>query len=517
MATTNTTSTSYSYLSTSNNRMSGLASGMDIDGLVEKLMKAESAKMERLQQQKQKYEWQREAYRSVNTKLESFRTDMFDKYGLTSSIISNKVSNSNENKIAATATSTASGSLTISKATLAEGAHDVKGLANTTNKTTVSSIFGGTTPTPNADGSFTETIKVYQQDGSSKNIELNYTIDDTLETIAQKINSQNAGLTAIVGNDGQFSLTATATGKFNNTTEVPAPSPLIQGTIEFGSSNGIFAKLGFDPAIDGKDAVYKVNGVEKTSKSNTIAISGYSLTLKNKIEDGESVSISSTLDSDSVVDKVKSFVELYNGLIKDLSTQVTTKKNLDYSPLTDAQKSEMPKEDIEKWEEKAKAGIIKGDTTITSVLSKMRSALSNIQVDDGNGNKLSIFSIGIDTNTDGTLTIKDETKLKTAVESNPQGVAKLFTQASSTGTSNGIVENLRTAAKSAIDTITTKAGKENALDTTYTLGHTITDIEKQITAWKDRLKDIESRYYSQFTAMEDAINKANSQSSLFSM
>ena len=60
MASTNATgsASSYSYLQTANNRFSGLASGMDIDSIVEKLMKAESAKMEKLQQQKQKYKGQ---------------------------------------------------------------------------------------------------------------------------------------------------------------------------------------------------------------------------------------------------------------------------------------------------------------------------------------------------------------------------------------------------------------------------------------------------------------------------
>ena len=49
-------SSSYSYLQTANSRISGLASGIDTEAMVEKLMKAQSVQMEKLQQQKQKYE-----------------------------------------------------------------------------------------------------------------------------------------------------------------------------------------------------------------------------------------------------------------------------------------------------------------------------------------------------------------------------------------------------------------------------------------------------------------------------
>ena len=207
MTSTNSTSTAYSYLSTAGNRFSGLASGMDIDSIVEKLMKAESAKMEKLQQQKQKYEWQREAYRSVNTKLETFRTDAFDKYGKQSDFVINKVSNSNESKISATATANASGTLSIESATTAKAAVGLSStIAGRTNSTTVAEMFGSSKA-----GSFT--LQVSQQNGSTKDVVVDYTEEDTLETIAQKINAQNKGVTAIVGNDencqyqiGRFSL-----------------------------------------------------------------------------------------------------------------------------------------------------------------------------------------------------------------------------------------------------------------------------------------------------------------------
>jgi flagellar hook-associated protein 2 len=522
MATNSTSSTSsYSYLQTSSSRFSGLASGMDIDSIVEKLMKAESAKMEKLQQQKQKYEWQREAYRSVNTKLETFRTDTFDNFGKQSDFVTNKVSNSNESKVSATATATASGTLTISNATLAKNAigisktindqlaDDGTNTASRSNTTSLSNI--------GISGSGTFELQVQQQSGNPKTVTVSYDENDTLETIAQKINSQNKGVTAMVGDDGTFSLTSAATGEFTG------------GTVKLTSDDkNLFKNLGFTDAsgnkltelANGANATYTINGVTKTSQSNSLTISGYNVQLKEDIT--SSVTISSTLDTDSVVDKVKSFIETYNTLVKDLKGQTSQKKAMDYQPLTDAQKADMTTDEIAKWEEKAKQGIIRNDKSIESALSAMRTALSSVSIEtddigpNGEKKKMSIFSIGLDTNTDGTIKIKDEKKLREAIESNPQNVANLFTQSSTSTSGEGLVSKLRTAAKGAIDSITLKAGKEGSLENSYTLGKNITDLDKRIADWKERLEDIEERYYKQFTAMETAIQNANTQSSIFS-
>ena len=511
MATTNSVS-SYSYLSSAGSRFSGLASGMDIDSIVEKLMKAESAKMEKLQQQKQKYEWQRDAYRSVNTKLEAFRADAFDNFGKVSNFVVNKVSNSNESKASAVATSTASGTMTISEATIATAAFSVSTTeANRTNTTKLADLAGFTA------ASGTVTLEVAQQDGTLKEVKIEYTSDDTLESFANKINAKKGGVTAVVGQDGKFSLTAAATGNFDGgTIRIKTDENSVSS-----DTNGVFAAIGFGNgtvlADNGTDAQYTVNGVTQTSKSNTFSISGYNITLKGNISAGDTpTTISSTLDTDTVVDKVKSFIEVYNGLITDLKGQTSQKKNYNYAPLTDAQKAEMTEDQIKNWEVQSKQGILRNDSAITNALSKMRDAISGttIEID---GKKLNIFSLGLDTNRDGTLVIKDEAKLRAQIEDNPNNVAELFTKSSTTATSQdgGIVANIRSAAKSAIDSISAKAGKESAAEETYSLGKEISSISDRIKEWQTRLKTIEDRYYNQFTAMETAIQKANSQSSLF--
>lgn len=55
-------------------RISGLASGMDIDELVKSMMQAERVPLDKLTQKKQSSEWQRDDYRSMNTSLSELDT-----------------------------------------------------------------------------------------------------------------------------------------------------------------------------------------------------------------------------------------------------------------------------------------------------------------------------------------------------------------------------------------------------------------------------------------------------------
>lgn len=508
MASTN--STSFSYLSTTGNRFTGLASGMDIDSIVEKLMKAESAKMEKLQQQKQKYEWQRDAYRGINVKLEAFRTEAFDKYK-PSTFSTKSVSVSDSSKVSVTASSSAAGSLEISSVKLAKAARLKIDLKNSPadGSATLKSLG------LNADqGKLT--FNVLQKDGSMKETEIEYQGTDTIDQLVSKINNSGAGLTAIFGN-GQLSLSTSSTGA---------------GTVDEGPSLQVLSDTGnlFESAKDpntgeiaanGVNAEYTVNGITKTSQTNSFSELGYSITLNKEFNETDGVvSISSTTDTQSVIDQVKSFVELYNGLIESMNTPIKERKDYNYQPLTDAQKAAMSEDEIKKWEEKAKQGTLRNDTAISSVVSNMRTALYSIGTDkDSKYNTL--FNIGITTSAeykDGGKLVIDEKKLKAAIEANPEVVSDLFTRSAGTNGSDdkgGLITQLREVAKTGIDTIAAKAGKEGAVANSYTLGKTIISVEDRISTWKDKLKSIEERYFKQFSAMEAAIQKANSQSSLF--
>jgi flagellar hook-associated protein 2 len=88
-------------------RIGGLASGMDIDSLVADLMKAERMPLDKLKQNKQTLEWQRDDFREMNSLLFSFRNATFD-MKLTSNYRARATNSSNSEKVTATATSSAS-------------------------------------------------------------------------------------------------------------------------------------------------------------------------------------------------------------------------------------------------------------------------------------------------------------------------------------------------------------------------------------------------------------------------
>ncbi|MFF6014775.1 flagellar filament capping protein FliD [Lysinibacillus fusiformis] len=825
------------------NRIGGLASGMDIDSLVKKLMNAERAPLNKLYQKKQTYEWQRDAYRGVNTKLKTFDTYISDNLVL-KSLISKTAASSNSNLVSATATGSASGTLSIEGVSqLATAARKVGDQVNAVGTTKIS------------DFASTGTIefKAIQTNGklASEATKIEITPDMTVDQFISKVNSSNAGISAVFEN-GRFSFTAKNTGDVKGDDEIKVVGGL-----------DIFNKLGFaDPNkvqnTEGKNAIFTVNGIATERTTNTFTISGYNVTLKDtfnglqtiadkykaaveelknattnlankqanlitkqnaygasdinsytanhetayknafgntlslsqqvqynklgnnawrnlstdeinyiknqssaqgikdnldgsslsdeskaklkdlsndvldvlfsnkdqltdfkaqaeyekygvklkdfdqnaidalkrfsynssdsiekihkdiddnpeftkevkdalkslskddltnliatdsatlktyqekaqaddfkqkysqlgdalikelqegtkKVEDltekqkeiwnslspekkgqfydladqnikrseyltavaeekaaqtrlteanntekaatadasaagilkddgsggkvvdedkvnaapqAQAVTMTSTTDVDDIMAKIKEFVTTYNGFIKDLNDQTKETKYRDYTPLTSEQREEMSESEIKLWEEKAKSGLLRGDTLIREGLAGMRSLVyqSNPGIDSKYN---SLFSIGITTsknyNDGGTLEI-DETKLRKVLEEDPDAVEKLFKNSEGkkddvvdgkTVDTRGYLDKLRESMKTFEITIEKKAGRSTMTDAQYAIGKNLVDTESRISTWKRKLEDIEARYWKQFTAMEQAINKANQQSSMF--
>lgn len=247
------------------------------------------------------------------------------------------------------------------------------------------------------------------------------------------------------------------------------------------------------------------------------------------------VTMTSTTDVDDMMKNIKDFVATYNGFIKDLSGQTKESKYRDYTPLTAEQKKDMSENEIKLWEEKAKSGLLRGDSLIRNGLSDMRSLVYQANPAVENSEFNSLFKIGITSsknyNEGGTLEI-DEVKLRKALEEDPDSVAKLFSfsdgkekdtiQVEENGVmvskevdTRGFFQKVRGSMKEMEINIEKKAGRSTMTDNQYSIGQSLIDAEKRIDTWEFKLKNIEARYWKQFAAMETAINKANSQSSLF--
>jgi flagellar hook-associated protein 2 len=88
-------------------RVSGLASGLDTDALIKKLMDAQRIPMNKMTQKKQLLEWKRDDYRTLNNKILDFRNAAFD-MKLQSSYLAKKASSSQESIVSVTGSANAS-------------------------------------------------------------------------------------------------------------------------------------------------------------------------------------------------------------------------------------------------------------------------------------------------------------------------------------------------------------------------------------------------------------------------
>ena len=228
---------------------------------------------------------------------------------------------------------------------------------------------------------------------------------------------------------------------------------------------------------------------------------------------GQTVRVAVSHDVDAVVEKIKAFVETYNSTLESIAGELYEERYRDYLPLTDEQKKEMSDRDIEKWEEKARSGMLRGDQLLSSIYNNIRSVtMARVEGLSGPYNNLS--SIGITTvhNTERGKLHNDETKLREALTNDPEGVMNLFTHSGESAGQSGVAVKLYDAVNNAMSRITEKAGSSGALYDNSVLGQDIERLNRSISLAEERLLKLEERYYRQFTAMEQAINRMNQQS-----
>ncbi|WP_457786337.1 flagellar hook-associated protein 2 [Geobacillus sp. Geo 8.1] len=483
-------------------RISGLASGMDIDKIVSDLMKAERMPLDKLKQKKQLLEWQRDDYRAMNTLLQGLDDYLFSNITLQSSMLKKTVSSSNESVVTATAGSSAANVATTMQVNqVATSAVWLSDAAVRVDKASFSVA-----------ADVTLTINVTNGDGTTKQASITVKQGTTLDGLIAQLNSNlDLGVSAFYDEQtGWVSIMKKDTG---------AQASLVladQATADFFAQ-----KLGFAGAIAGqelpgktagKDADITINGLQTTRSSNTFTINGVTYTLKGT----GAATVSVATDADAMFNAIKGFVDKYNDTIDKINAELKEERYRDYPPLTDEQKEAMTEKQIELWEEKARSGMLRGDSILSSALSKMR---MNVYTKVEGANIPSGFSqlaqIGITTSSnylDGGKLIIDETKLREKIKENPDAVYQLFNQDGATDAEKGIARRLRDTIKETIGKIEQKAGKTVWTNQQFAIGRDLIQINDQIDRFQDRLKQIEDRYYRQFTAMEEAIQRANQQS-----
>ena len=505
---------SSSYSSSSAMRMSGLASGIDTDSIIEQLMAAHRAPVNRLEQQRTWTEWQRDAYREVNTLITNFRNYLFD-FKLEGNLRARTATVTGaSDAVSVRATGSAyTGTLNVEVKQLATAASlksttIFKEISAFDPNTKLSEVFAAK---KNEDSNFNyQETYLFKINGTE--IEVNIA-EDSLNDVIKRIN-EKTNVTAFYHN-GEISFVSKQTGAINGP-DGKKPDIVFED-VDGDFLESIFKVNNPDSKISAQNAIITVNGIEVRDPSNTINVNGVEITLHQVTPEGQSATIQVSTDADQLVEKIKGFIEEYNKLIATLNEKVRETRYRDYPPLTKAQKEEMEEREIELWEEKAKSGLLRNDSLIMQALSDMRMDMS-AQVKVGDNQYMTLSSIGIETgsyNEHGKLYLSDEAALREAIAKDPDAVIALFTangEENGDGSDVGIAERIYASLLTTVDNLTEKAGRTVSLADNSILGKQLKQIDEEIAAWNERLFELENRYYRQFTAMEMAISRYNSQS-----
>lgn len=480
----------------SNLRFSGMASGMDTENMVKQLMQAERMPLEKLEQQKIGLEWKRDAYRETNTSLLNLRNKAFD-MKLNNTYKAKEATSSNDSVAKVTAQNGAT-----------EGIHkvEVKNIAK--------GVFAASQNQMNSTKNSSETLAT--QLGASGTVEFslngkNFSFDsgtNSLDDVLKSINDSNLGVKA--------SYDSNLDRVFFNSTETGSSSKL---DIVEGAGNLFSQHLQMDMSADGtndnelhlsgEDANIVYNGVSISNAENQLSVNGLNLNL----QDVGTVNVNVSNNVDEVFNKVKDFVTEYNKVLEGLNGKLSENRNRDYKPLTESQKEEMSDKQIELWEEKSKSGLLNGDPILRSTVTNLRQAMSSVVgglPEEAN----TMFDIGLSTGNykeRGKIVI-DEDKLKKAIADNPEKVMNLFTQDSQDPTKQGLAQRLHTTLDNSMDRISNKAGGVKSFGSS-SISSKLSQIDNEREDFTRRLSEVEERYWKQFTAMEKALQKMNSQSS----
>lgn len=352
-----------------------------------------------------------------------------------------------------------------------------------------------------------------------------FTSDYTVAKMMSEINaSKNAGATMTF---------STLTNSFALSSSGYGTAASIEFSAEDGSTGAeLLNTLGLTSGTltQGRNLQLEVNGETVETSSNSFTADGTTMTFTSAAQ-GAEFSYEVKKDNSSAIDAIKSFVEDYNKIIEEVYGQLDQKPNSDYYALTDddIEDMDLSEKQQEKWEEKAKEGLLYNDSTVSTVMQKMRSVLYST-VKTADGQTFSLFSMGITTSDDwgdhGKLEI-DETKLEAAFEQYSDQIADLFAGTTVDENGNtvktGIMHKLDDVLTGAVKTTGARKDKGTLVQLAGTkTGTSATDnsiydqlksISTLISSLETRYEKQQDRYWKQFSNLESMMGSLNSQTS----
>lgn len=200
-----------------------------------------------------------------------------------------------------------------------------------------------------------------------------FSYNTTLDEIIAEINGNTAAGVSVFYDEynDQLFMTATKAGNYNES------GAEIQITDTNGFLSGLF-NISQEAEVSGEDAEVVINGVRTKKKSNTFTMNDVTFTLTGEGK----AAVSVNTDTSAISEQVEKFVDKYNEILATLYEKTSEKRPTSngnyYLPLTDEQKEAMSEDEIEKWEEQAKKGLLHGDSILKGAVDSFRSAISRV-------------------------------------------------------------------------------------------------------------------------------------------
>lgn len=445
--------------------ISGLGSGLDTNTLISQLLSIEARPQVRIQQKQAVEEVRQTALRDVQTRLTNLKTAVTGLRDVATWGDSQSVDSSDSTKVVATRTAgAAAGAFALTITDLAR--------ADQYKSATLTSIASGGTLTV---GVGAASIGVTVAAGAS------------LSTVAAAINgSSGTPVYASVVN-AQLVLSSRSTGAAS--------------TIAITGDAALTTELGFTRSITASDAHYNLDGVAKTAAANIVtdALPGIQLVLKAATASAVTVSVGApTPNTATIQAKIQAFVDQYNSTIDFVRTKTTEKKVASPQNASDRAK-----------------GVLSGDPALTGLLTSMRAAVADIFSGRPDATK-TLAQVGLSTGTaSGTAAVSqdsvagkltlDTAKLSTKLTESLLDVKALFTNVSDAYAAKGVAQRLDTL-------LTAQVGSAGSFTSRLASGDaTIARAKKESADWDLRLAAKEKALRAQYTRMETALSRTQSQ------
>jgi len=513
-------------------RITGLATGLDMDQLIKDTMKPQRVKIQQVQQNKEVAEIRQKLYREVIKESREFYNKYLDIAKSDSILLSRnwtnvKYTSGDESAVTVKAQAGAKADnyivdvqqlATSAKATL--GTTDIQRGDKITIRVDVK----------NSEGVLEEkTIEVEVAGRNNNDIvsELNTKLKDIGSDITATSSDFAKGIvleTKTMGEDAKFTYAVTDGSN--------APISALDG-----NGNPIVDNEGNNITISGlargKNAditITNSSGIRypHTGTTNSITLDGVQFAFNDRSVDGNPIRVTGRVDVTDTKNKIVTFINEYNTFLEKINTLTSEKRDRNFVPLTDEQKKEMSETEVSLWNEKVQKGQLRRDSDLMRIASKMKDATKTMF----SGNLAYLEKIGINPVADysgtknGTFII-DEDKLTKALENNTEDVMNLFTASRPTDENMTEIEkNARTGIFQRIktvlfdETVTTqsplikKAGIEgSATVINNTLTRSIEKYERRMADMETIFSRREQQLYTKFSKLETMMNKLNSQQS----